>query len=482
MFDLVVHYEHGDGYTATAPQVVKNVSSVSASFTISPTAPKHNQTITLASNSAAQTGATLYFDWDVLAPNTQTVLYELGLCDGDHPVDYQCVIPPETLDCATYDFRLTLTNTGNEDQDTALIENVFVATAYPQLDFTWAPTNPEIGAMVVYRVQGVLPNDIEQAAWDFGGSGCDGASRYYTCVPGSVPCDLARLCLLGRRVQDRHAHRHDHRRCPAATGHPHRDGAEHRQLRRGYRAPTAFPRPRGTSRVRAEPAPSASAPSQGVPGTPARTRPGSPSPRVRAAAAAEPSPTRSQPTPVRPGRRPLPPAARRTRSTRMHSAHVKVVMSTMTEPRRTATGGATAATSSSDSRPASYPYVYTDVCVAFTQAGGDPDLSFDVLILDDDGPGGGPGTLLASIPAVAAGVPAWLDHSFFSVDVEGRISRHRGRLGLYRGGLGRRLRSSASSLPPTNPWEPRSRSGISVRTARPGKPSRTHSQATGRCW
>ena len=71
--------------------------------------------------------------------------------------------------------------------------------------------------------------------------------------------------------------------------------------------------------------------------------------------------------------------------------------------------------------PDAYPFVYTDVCVAFTQAGGDSTLDFDVVVFDDDGPGGGPGTLIGAVASVASGVPPWLDHSFATVDVEGAV-------------------------------------------------------------
>jgi len=69
--------------------------------------------------------------------------------------------------------------------------------------------------------------------------------------------------------------------------------------------------------------------------------------------------------------------------------------------------------------PDAYPFTATDVCAAFTQAAGDSDLSYEVLVYDDDGPTGGPGTLLASVPAVASGIPGWPDHTFSSVRIEG---------------------------------------------------------------
>ncbi len=75
-FDLVVQYEHdtagqpGVPYETTA-QATRNISSVAASFGISPSNPLHNQTITLTSSSAAQTGASSRI--------------RLGCADARHP-------------------------------------------------------------------------------------------------------------------------------------------------------------------------------------------------------------------------------------------------------------------------------------------------------------------------------------------------------------------------------------------------------------
>ncbi len=56
--------------------------------------------------------------------------------------------------------------------------------------------------------------------------------------------------------------------------------------------------------------------------------------------------------------------------------------------------------------PDDYPFVYTDVCAAFTQDGGDPTLAFDVVIYDDDGSLRGPGALLG-IAALGALLGTW---------------------------------------------------------------------------
>ncbi|HSN54818.1 MAG TPA: BACON domain-containing carbohydrate-binding protein, partial [Candidatus Sulfomarinibacteraceae bacterium] len=193
-FDLEVQYRHanpvgGLPYVATA-QEIRNITSVAAAFSIAPSVPIHNQTITLTSTSRAQAGATVDFDWDVLTP-AGALVNELAGCDGVHAINYQCVIAPDTLTWGTYDFRLTLTNTGTSDQDTYLIEDVEVQNGNIQVDFSWSPNNPQIGQATLFSVTGVPAADIEQAYWTFGGNGCDGTSTY-TCVEPNFPgCDQA---------------------------------------------------------------------------------------------------------------------------------------------------------------------------------------------------------------------------------------------------------------------------------------------------
>jgi len=49
-----------------------------------------------------------------------------------------------------------------------------------QPDFTFSPSNPEIGEPVNFAVTGV-PEDIDRAVWSFGGTGCEGESASQTC-------------------------------------------------------------------------------------------------------------------------------------------------------------------------------------------------------------------------------------------------------------------------------------------------------------
>ena len=196
-FELAVQYLHdvpaqpGVPYVALA-QLIRNISSVSAALTVSPANPMHNEVITLTSTSVSQAGASLEFDWDVLTSGGMLV-NELAFCDGVAAVDSQCVIPAETVTWGIYDFRLTLTNTATNPNDVseALFEDFVVYNGNIQIDFTVSNPNPEIGDYVGFNITGVSANDIEQAVWSFGGTGCDGTTTY-TCVEPNFPsCDQA---------------------------------------------------------------------------------------------------------------------------------------------------------------------------------------------------------------------------------------------------------------------------------------------------
>jgi hypothetical protein len=71
--------------------------------------------------------------------------------------------------------------------------------------------------------------------------------------------------------------------------------------------------------------------------------------------------------------------------------------------------------------PSEYPHVVTGVCMSFTRNGADNLLDFQVLVYNDDGLDGAPGTLLASIPTYSHSIPAWPDSAFHSVDLEGLV-------------------------------------------------------------
>ena len=58
------------------------------------------------------------------------------------------------------------------------------------------------------------------------------------------------------------------------------------------------------------------------------------------------------------------------------------------------------------------------ICVGWVSLG-PTDINFDIVVFDDDGAGGEPGTLLGSIPASATGIPSGLPGAIFDYDVTG---------------------------------------------------------------
>ncbi len=178
--DLTVYYQHeaaagGLYQVVTGGQV--EVSSVAADFSISPASPLTTQAITLdGSASRWQAGADVSFDWRITGPSSYT-----GCGDVQ-----TCVIPAETLQPGTYTIVLTLTNTGNGDE--SVHEDIVeVADGSVQLDFSWTPSSPEIGQVVMFEISGVN-GSIDQAQWNFGGPGCSGYDQVTTCTPTFTDC------------------------------------------------------------------------------------------------------------------------------------------------------------------------------------------------------------------------------------------------------------------------------------------------------
>ncbi len=70
-------------------------------------------------------------------------------------------------------------------------------------------------------------------------------------------------------------------------------------------------------------------------------------------------------------------------------------------------------------RPASYPWKYTKLCIAFTRLAAGPDsLKFDVVVYDSTGAGGDPGTLLGTLPnQIVRPVLVFPAYSWFSFDI-----------------------------------------------------------------
>ena len=192
----------------------------------------------------------------------------------------------------------------------ALIEDFEVANGNIQVDFTWAPTSPEIGEWVGFSITGVPASDIERAAWTFGGTGCDGTTTT-PASPSSVPCDLApfayssggsktvqlTVTTTGGVVQPQVQHTLSVQNTGTCGG--------------TTTAPTGSARPRATSPVPAavEHHRHTTQDRLHVERVRIACR-GSPSPPDRAATGPERSATRSPPTPARRGRRTSPSPAR----------------------------------------------------------------------------------------------------------------------------------------------------------------------------
>jgi len=524
-FDVTVSYEHdapgqpGVPYQATA-QLIRNISSVSASFDITPSNPLHNQAITLTSNSTAQSGATLDFDWDVLTPGTQTVVNDLSGCDGPGLIDDECLIPAETLTWGLYDFRLTLVNTINGDQDVVLIEDFEILNGNIQIDFSWAPTSPEIGQWIGFQITGVAADDIEQAVWTFGGVGCDGTTTYTCTAPSFPSCDQAAFAFAsggtktvrltvattGGVVQPEVSHTitvASTGSCGGGTGFTWQPtdpeigelvvfsifghtGDIRAEWDFGENGCAGFPQIQtcepffsdchdfafkfasgGSKTVEV----TVKDPITGVVlGTASRTftvqnvgscdgsctyaisptlrtfpdtggsgtiwvstQSGCPWTASEASAWVSISSGASGTGPgtVTYQVSPNTGAARSTIVTAAGRIHtVNQSSSNSCEQGSVPDDGSvengygwgTGSVFVQRFTPDSYPFVYTNVCAAFTQAGGDTTLDLDFLLFDDDGPGGGPGTLLAAVPASLDAVPAWLDHTFASVPVQSAVA------------------------------------------------------------
>ena len=60
--------------------------------------------------------------------------------------------------------------------------------------------------------------------------------------------------------------------------------------------------------------------------------------------------------------------------------------------------------------PATYPSSYTSVCVAFNRLCAAPEsYPIEIVVFDDDGPGGSPGTELGSMPVTITNIPIFPD-------------------------------------------------------------------------
>ena len=186
-FKLTVNYDHaasgaGDPdndsmYEAVVTKVL-NVSSVAADFTVSPTLPLNNQSMTL--DGSISKGNISSYGWQVYGPTDRG---GEGITATDYtgcPDAAVCIIPGDTLEWGLYTITLTVDN-GTGDSDDA-VKYVDVRNGAIQPEIRWSPTNPEIGETVIFSIDGVLV-DVDKVTWTMGGSGCDGESATQVCTP-----------------------------------------------------------------------------------------------------------------------------------------------------------------------------------------------------------------------------------------------------------------------------------------------------------
>jgi hypothetical protein len=91
--------------------------------------------------------------------------------------------------------------------------------------------------------------------------------------------------------------------------------------------------------------------------------------------------------------------------------------------------------------PPSYPWVYTNVCCAFTQNGGVPTHLYDIIVYDTLGAGGSPGNILQVIPGQnVTGIPNFPAYTWNSTTVSIPVSSTLGA--IY---IGYRYKNSAGA-------------------------------------
>ena len=105
-------------------------------------------------------------------------------------------LPPNNLGGCVWGNHATFSDDGTAmylSRYSALqvIDPADCAASVLPVDFTWAPTSPEIGQWAGFQITGVAAQDIERAEWSFGGFDCDGATTYTCTEPHFPGCDQA---------------------------------------------------------------------------------------------------------------------------------------------------------------------------------------------------------------------------------------------------------------------------------------------------
>jgi len=183
LFEVFLDYRHedpsGGGFYIAYDELSFSVNSVAADFAVQPSQPCADDSIRLdASTSIIAAGAMPQYYWATDAPPLGDGWAPISHCDGlQTPI---CDLVPNffTAD-QTYDIKLTLENTSNGDiSETTRELPVDNCGMYISI----VPSTPNIGETVLFTLNN-LGGPIDRATWNFGGTGCGGASPNFTCIP-----------------------------------------------------------------------------------------------------------------------------------------------------------------------------------------------------------------------------------------------------------------------------------------------------------
>jgi len=190
-FDLTASYAHnfGGGPWSHTDSELMTVSSVAADFDVDTIDPVNTEDITLCfTGMVAPDIASVDYGWEVADNADMSGLrWASSTCTTVAGcTDCGVVIPADTLPDAdhTYWVELTVENTDNNhggfgDVSTAK-QSMYVRDGSVSLDFTAAPSSPEIGQTVVFSIVGVT--GITKATWNFGGTPCAGSGYQQSTV------------------------------------------------------------------------------------------------------------------------------------------------------------------------------------------------------------------------------------------------------------------------------------------------------------
>jgi hypothetical protein len=185
-FGLTVHYAHdnpsgGGPYDATK-QVMLDISSVSAALSVSPATPVNTGNVTLDARASRMAGTVTSPTWAYeFSASGSGAWGPLALCSNSD----LCTIPGDDdnpfFSPGQYDFRVTLSDSDTQENSTSEVLGVTIADGAINVDLTISDATPDIGQVVSFTVTGAP--SVDSVTWNFGGPGCTGYTQSYTCTP-----------------------------------------------------------------------------------------------------------------------------------------------------------------------------------------------------------------------------------------------------------------------------------------------------------